>query len=79
MEWSRVLLEAARIIWEWRHEIVKMETIYNGRFIFEARVHTDITWQCLEYYAEVAGALASQHVQLPGRSFAYIRRKSFGV
>ncbi|XP_059584301.1 4-trimethylaminobutyraldehyde dehydrogenase isoform X2 [Alligator mississippiensis] len=58
MERSRVLLEAARIIREQRDEIAKMETINNGKSIFEARVDVDISWQSLEYYAGLAGSLA---------------------
>ncbi|CAM4591064.1 unnamed protein product [Lepidochelys olivacea] len=79
MERSRVLLEAARIIRERREEIATMETINNGKSIFEARVDIDISWQCLEYYAGLAGAIAGQHIQLPGGSFAYTRREALGV
>uniref|UniRef100_A0A7M4FU18 Calcium load-activated calcium channel n=1 Tax=Crocodylus porosus TaxID=8502 RepID=A0A7M4FU18_CROPO len=43
---------------EQRDEIAKMETINNGKSIFEARVDIDISWQSLEYYAGLAGSLA---------------------
>uniref|UniRef100_A0A8D0HRJ3 Aldehyde dehydrogenase 9 family member A1 n=1 Tax=Sphenodon punctatus TaxID=8508 RepID=A0A8D0HRJ3_SPHPU len=79
MERSRVLLEAARIIRERRDEIATMETINNGKSIFEARIDVDISWQSLEYYAGLAGAIAGQHVQLPGGTFAYTRREALGV
>lgn len=39
-----------------------METINNGKSIFEARVDIDISWQCLEYYAGLAGSLAGEDV-----------------
>ncbi|XP_057283050.1 4-trimethylaminobutyraldehyde dehydrogenase [Pezoporus wallicus] len=79
MERSRVMLEAARIIREQREEIATMETINNGKSIFEARVDIDISWQCLEYYAGLAGSLAGEHIQLPGGSFGYTRREPLGV
>ncbi|XP_030061828.1 4-trimethylaminobutyraldehyde dehydrogenase isoform X2 [Microcaecilia unicolor] len=79
MERSRILLEAARIIRERKEEIAAMESINNGKSIFEARVDIDISWQCLEYYAGLAGSLAGQHVQLPGGSFGYTRREPLGV
>ncbi|XP_005147124.2 4-trimethylaminobutyraldehyde dehydrogenase isoform X1 [Melopsittacus undulatus] len=79
MERSRVLLEAARIIREQKEEIATMETINNGKSIFEARVDIDISWQCLEYYAGLAGSLAGEHIQLPGGSFGYTRREPLGV
>ncbi|KAI6064163.1 4-trimethylaminobutyraldehyde dehydrogenase [Aix galericulata] len=79
MERCRVLLEAARIIREQRDEIATLETINNGKSIFEARVDIDISWQCLEYYAGLAGSLAGEHVQLPGGSFGYTRREPLGV
>ncbi|MBN3279204.1 A9A1A dehydrogenase, partial [Polyodon spathula] len=79
MERGRVMLEAARIIREQREEIANMEVINNGKSIFEARIDIDIAWQCIEYYAGIAGTLAGQHVQLPGGSFAYTRREPLGV
>ncbi|XP_069593224.1 4-trimethylaminobutyraldehyde dehydrogenase [Ranitomeya imitator] len=79
MERSRILLEAARIIRERREELATMETINNGKSIFEARVDIEISWQTLEYYAGLAGCMAGQHVQLPGGSFAYTRREPLGV
>ncbi|KAK2499892.1 hypothetical protein MC885_015044 [Smutsia gigantea] len=48
MERSRILLEAARIIRERRDELAVMETINNGKSIFEARLDIDSSWQCLE-------------------------------
>lgn len=39
-----------------------METINNGKSIFEARVDIDISWQCLEYYAGLAGSLAGEDI-----------------
>ncbi|OXB84263.1 UNVERIFIED_CONTAM: hypothetical protein H355_007146 [Colinus virginianus] len=62
MERCRVLLEAARIIRERRDEIATLETINNGKSIFEARVDIDISWQCLEYYAGLAGSLAGENL-----------------
>ncbi|KAI1892081.1 hypothetical protein AGOR_G00150300 [Albula goreensis] len=79
MERARVMLEAARIIRERRDEIAKVEVINNGKSITEARVDIDVAWQCIEYYAGMAGTLAGQHVQLPGGAFAYTRREPLGV
>uniref|UniRef100_A0A671V3J0 Aldehyde dehydrogenase 9 family, member A1a, tandem duplicate 1 n=1 Tax=Sparus aurata TaxID=8175 RepID=A0A671V3J0_SPAAU len=79
MERARVMLEAARIIRERREKIAKLEVINNGKSITEALVDIDIAWQCIEYYAGLAGTLAGQHVQLPGGAFAYTRREALGV
>ncbi|XP_074492521.1 4-trimethylaminobutyraldehyde dehydrogenase A [Sebastes fasciatus] len=79
MERARVMLEAARIIRERREKIAKLEVINNGKSITEALVDIDVAWQCIEYYAGMAGTLAGQHVQLPGGSFAYTRREPLGV
>uniref|UniRef100_A0A2H6N210 Aldehyde dehydrogenase domain-containing protein n=1 Tax=Micrurus carvalhoi TaxID=3147026 RepID=A0A2H6N210_9SAUR len=79
MERSNILLEAARIIQERREEIATIETINNGKSIFEALIDIDISWQCLQYYAGLAGSLAGQHVQLPEGSFAYTRKEPLGV
>ncbi|XP_015276511.1 PREDICTED: 4-trimethylaminobutyraldehyde dehydrogenase [Gekko japonicus] len=79
MERSTILLEAARIIRERREEIAKMETINNGKSLLEALADIDVSWQCVQYYAGLAGSLAGQHIQLPGGSFAYTRREPLGV
>ncbi|XP_025783575.1 4-trimethylaminobutyraldehyde dehydrogenase [Puma concolor] len=60
MERCRVLLEAARIIRERRDEIATVETINNGKSIFEARWDIDTSWQCLEYYAGLVGSMAGK-------------------
>uniref|UniRef100_A0A667YJ21 Aldehyde dehydrogenase 9 family, member A1a, tandem duplicate 1 n=1 Tax=Myripristis murdjan TaxID=586833 RepID=A0A667YJ21_9TELE len=75
MERARIMLEAARIIRERRDNIAKLEVINNGKSITEAQVDIDIAWQCIEYYAGMAG----QHIQLPGGAFAYTRREPLGV
>ncbi|XP_062419218.1 4-trimethylaminobutyraldehyde dehydrogenase A [Pungitius pungitius] len=79
MERARVMLEAARIIRERREKIAKLEVINNGKSITEALVDIDVSWQCIEYYAGIAGTLAGQHIQLPGGTFAYTRREPLGV
>uniref|UniRef100_H2MGN4 Aldehyde dehydrogenase 9 family, member A1a, tandem duplicate 1 n=1 Tax=Oryzias latipes TaxID=8090 RepID=H2MGN4_ORYLA len=78
-ERARVMLEAARIIRERREKIAKLEVINNGKSITEALVDIDVSWQCIEYYAGLAGTLAGQHFQLPGGAFAYTRREPLGV
>lgn len=45
---------------ERKEEIATMETINNGKSIFEARLDVDISWQCLEYYAGLAGSMAGK-------------------
>ncbi|KAL6093065.1 hypothetical protein STEG23_035815 [Scotinomys teguina] len=79
MERSQVLLEAARMIKEQKDAIATMETINNGKSIFEARLDVDTSWQCLEYYAGLAASMAGEHIQLPGGSFGFTRREPLGV
>lgn len=43
---------------ERREKIAKLEVINNGKSITEALVDIDIAWQCIEYYAGMAGTLA---------------------
>lgn len=79
MERCRILLEAARIIRERKDEIAALETVNNGKSIFEARLDIETSWQSLEYYAGLAASMAGEHIQLPGGSFAYTRREPLGV
>lgn len=50
---------------EQRDEIATMETINNGKSVFEARLDVDTSWQCLEYYAGLAASMAGK----PGPGF----------
>ena len=45
---------------ERKDEIATVETINNGKSIFEARWDIDTSWQCLEYYAGLAGSMAGK-------------------
>ncbi|XP_043941335.1 4-trimethylaminobutyraldehyde dehydrogenase-like [Protopterus annectens] len=76
---SRILLEVARLIREQREEIAVVESINNGKSIFEARLDVDSAWECFEYYAGLASTISGQHIQLPAGSFAYTRREPLGV
>ncbi len=38
--------------------IAKLEVINNGKSITEALVDIDIAWQCIEYYAGLAGTVS---------------------
>lgn len=52
---------------ERRDEIATMETINNGKSIFEARWDVDTSWQCLEYFAGLAASMAGKpRPGLPG-------------
>lgn len=46
---------------ERRDNIAKLEVINNGKSITEALADIDISWQCVEYYAGLAGALAGDY------------------
>ena len=45
-----------------------METIGNGKSIFEARWDIVTSWQCLEYYAGLAASMAGEPSSGPGAS-----------
>lgn len=45
---------------ERRDEIATVETINNGKSIFEARLDIDTSWQCLDYYAGLAASMAGK-------------------
>ncbi|XP_019502389.1 PREDICTED: 4-trimethylaminobutyraldehyde dehydrogenase [Hipposideros armiger] len=79
LERGQILFEAARMIRERTEEIAIMETINNGKSIFEARDDIKTSWQCLEFFAGLAGSMAGEHIQLPGGSFGYTRREPLGV
>lgn len=51
---------------ERKDEIATVETINNGKSIFEARWDIDTSWQCLEYYAGLAGSMAGEPSPGPG-------------
>ena len=59
---------------ERRDDIATVETINNGKSIFEARWDIDTSWQCLEYYAGLAGSMAGKPSSKEARSGAWRSR-----
>lgn len=45
---------------ERKDEIAAVETVNNGKSLLEARLDVDTAWQCLEYYAGLAGSMAGE-------------------
>lgn len=45
---------------ERKDKIASVETVNNGKSIFEARWDVDTSWQCLEYYAGLAASMAGK-------------------
>lgn len=72
---------------ERKDEIASVETVNNGKSIFEARWDVDTSWQCLEYYAGLAASMAGKALAWPsatcwqgGRGQGLVAKgKDFGV
>lgn len=86
-QWSRLspgergkyLLAVAQKVRENHKDIAEVETNDTGKPISEAIVDIQGCADVIEYYGGIAASIRGQHFDLPGGSFAVVRREPLGV
>ncbi len=80
VERHRILLRAVAILRERNDEYAYLETLDTGKPLSET-LEVDIATgaDVIEYYAGIAQSLHGDHVDLPPKSFAIMRREPLGV
>ncbi|XP_064456768.1 4-trimethylaminobutyraldehyde dehydrogenase A-like [Ornithodoros turicata] len=78
-ERGKHLLAVAKKIREDHKEIAQVETDDTGKPISEAVVDVLGCADVLEYYGGIAASIKGEHFDLPGGSFAIVRREPLGV
>src|SRR5215510_7321032 len=79
-ERGRLLSKMSQRILERADEFARLETLHNGKPIFESR-HIEIpaAAECIEYYAGWADKIHGETIPVKGRFLAYTLREPVGV
>jgi acyl-CoA reductase-like NAD-dependent aldehyde dehydrogenase len=86
--WSKISArERGRLLWKLGEalmanadEIAKLETLHNGKPIFESRqIEIPMSAECLQYYAGWADKVHGETIPVKANGFVYTRREPLGV
>ena len=79
-ERGRLLSKLADRLMEKADEVAKLETLHNGKPIFEARqIEIPAAAECLEYYAGWADKVTGETIPVKGNYLTYTLREPLGV
>ena len=77
---ARVLWNMARLLDERKDEIARVETLQNGKPVFESGIDVDMTAETFEYYAGWATKIEGETIPLSvPNQFGYTLREPVGV
>jgi aldehyde dehydrogenase (NAD+) len=86
--WAKISArERGRLLWklgerlmEQADEVAKLETLHNGKPIFESRqIEIPMSAECLQYFAGWADKVHGETVPVKGNALVYTRREPLGV
>ena len=79
-ERGRLVLEARRALMERADEIARLETLDNGKPIFESRyIDMPAAAECFHYYAGWADKVTGETIPVKGNDLTYTLREPVGV
>ena len=79
-ERGRLLSKLADRLMEKADEVAKLETLHNGKPIFESRqIEIPAAAECLEYYAGWADKITGETIPVKGNYLTYTLREPLGV
>jgi acyl-CoA reductase-like NAD-dependent aldehyde dehydrogenase len=74
-----LLYRAADLLEQGADEMARLETLHNGKPLFESRIDVAMTVETLRYYAGWADKLTGQTLPVDGPFFTYTLREPVGV
>lgn len=79
LERGRILQRAAVLLRERQEDFARMESVDQGKPVWESRYDVETVIDALEFFGGLAASLTGDHIQLPGGSFGIVRREPLGV
>jgi acyl-CoA reductase-like NAD-dependent aldehyde dehydrogenase len=76
---GEVLYRAGQLLVERRNDIAKLETLQNGKPLFESKIDVAMTAETLKYYGGWADKLSGEVLPVNGNDLVYTTRESLGV
>ncbi len=74
-----LLYRAADLLEERLEEMSRLETLHNGKPLFESKIDVEMTIETLRYYAGWADKIAGNTIAVDGPFFTYTLREPVGV
>lgn len=74
-----LLYRAAELLAERSDEMARLETLHNGKPLFESKIDVEMTIETLRYYAGWADKIAGHTIPVDGPFFTYTLREPVGV
>ncbi|GIW50907.1 MAG: aldehyde dehydrogenase [Gemmatimonadales bacterium] len=74
-----LLYRAADLLEERLEEMCRLETLHNGKPLFESKIDVEMTIETLRYYAGWADKIAGNTIPVDGPFFTYTLREPVGV
>lgn len=74
-----LLYRAADLLEERLDEMARLETLHNGKPLFESKIDVEMTIETLRYYAGWADKVAGNTIPVDGPFFTYTIREPVGV
>ena len=74
-----VLYRAGQLLVERRHDIAKLETLQNGKPLFESKIDVAMTAETLKYYGGWADKIAGDVLPVSNGDLVYTTREPLGV
>jgi len=76
---GKLLARAADLLQERLKDIARLETLHNGKPLFESKIDLTMAAETLRYYAGWCDKLTGETLPVSGAFFAYTRREPIGV
>ncbi len=76
---GEMLYKAGELLHERRNDVAKLETLQNGKTLFESKIDVAMSVQTLKYYAGWADKLTGEVKTVNGQDFVYSVREPTGV
>jgi acyl-CoA reductase-like NAD-dependent aldehyde dehydrogenase len=76
---GRLLDRAADLLKERLPDVARLETLQNGKVLFESKIDVSMSIETLRYYAGWADKITGDTLQVNGPFFAYTLREPVGV
>ena len=76
---GKLLYRAADILADRLGDVAKLETLHNGKPLFESKIDVSMTVETLRYYAGWADKIGGATLPVDGPFFAYTLRDPVGV
>ncbi len=76
---GKLLAKAADILADRLGEVAKLETLHNGKPLFESKIDVSMTVETMRYYAGWADKITGSTLPVDGPFFTYTLREPIGV